>query len=431
MPRASVEYVPRPYVRPAYEPDNRTLMDLMRLANASRSESIGRQGAVRAQGFINLGNLISGALSSYRQDQDRDKALAIKQQEGDRDEAFRRDQLASVEADRVERRQMAEQAAKEKSQADAYRRGGQIADTVEYGPLDESQVDDVMAGPAAGRARYAFGPGTSEGPELMPSPSQQRGIQTEQAIKSMGGMIGPNGQVIMPPKVEAPPTPESRLSGEDLLAYLASQGNQGAIKALQVKRSQRPSLAPSEKNPIAVMGDDGQPVYMLPNQAVGRRPASNREQGRPVTSGDANRVADLNTSMDDLKVLTEVLSGVSGSTGTSAKVGAMLPNWVTELTGRGTSAKQKQATIDRVKQVIGKALEGGVLRKEDEQKYEKILPTIYDPPPIVTSKLQGLESALSQRKSVLVDALKDAGYDTAAYEARQGGKQADPLGIRK
>lgn len=168
---------------------------------------------------------------------------------------------------------------------------------------------------------------------------------------------------------------------------------------------------------MAVIGDDGQPVYLPRSQAVGRRPASSREQGRPVVSGDANRIADFDTSLDDLNDLTGAI-GRKGATGASAKVGAAVPNFVTEWTGFGADAKKKQAVIDRVKQVIGKALEGGVLRKEDEYKYEKILPTIGDPPDLVQTKMTGLYGAIQQRRQTLLDSLSDAGYDVAKYSAR-------------
>lgn len=180
------------------------------------------------------------------------------------------------------------------------------------------------------------------------------------------------------------------------------------------------AAAPAQpRNPIAVMGPDGQPVLVDPSEAVGKRPANMREQGRNVTSGDAGRVAEFDTSLDDVAVLRETISGL-GATGTVAKVGASLPNWATELTG-WTGPKKKQAVIDRVKQVIGKALEGGVLRKEDEYKYEKILPTIADADDVVQTKLDGLESALRQRRQRFLDSLEDANYDVSRYNARGEG----------
>lgn len=217
---------------------------------------------------------------------------------------------------------------------------------------------------------------------------------------------------------EPPAEPEKPTNPtEASLAFMAAQGNQQAAAALQKLRSLRaPQGSQTPRSPIWVVGADGQFQDLAGVAPPGSKPANTREQGRPVVSGDANRIADLDTSLNDLDVLTNT---VTGSTGTSAKIGTMLPNWVTELTGRGSSAKQKQASIDRVKQVIGKALEGGVLRKEDESKYEKILPTIYDPPDVVTSKLKGLQEALTLRRQTTLDALADAGYDVSRFNERQ------------
>jgi hypothetical protein len=188
----------------------------------------------------------------------------------------------------------------------------------------------------------------------------------------------------------------------------------------------RPGAPKADTEPLmAVVGDDGQPVYLPRSQAVGRRPASDREQGRPVTSGDARRIAELDTSLDDLAVLRGTVAK-SGATGTSARIGAALPNVITEWTGVGADAKSKQAVIDRVKQVIGKALEGGVLRKEDEYKYTKILPTIGDVPEVVEAKLAGLEQAITLRRQRELEARADAGYDVSRFEARERG--AGPRG---
>jgi hypothetical protein len=169
---------------------------------------------------------------------------------------------------------------------------------------------------------------------------------------------------------------------------------------------------------VAIIGPDGKAVLVPRSQATGKTPASSRDQGRQVTSGDSNKIADYSTSLDDVAVLSSVVTA-TGDTGTLAKIQAKAPNWVTEITGGwGAAAKSRQAVIDRVKQVIGKALEGGVLRKEDEYKYEKILPTIGDVKSVVTTKLQGLEAAIKQRRQTLVDTLEDSGYDVTKHRAR-------------
>jgi len=61
-----------------------------------------------------------------------------------------------------------------------------------------------------------------------------------------------------------------------------------------------------------------------------------------------------------------------------------------------SEARQVQADIDRVRQTVGKALEGGVLRKEDEEKYKKILATITDTPTTALYKIDALISSITR-----------------------------------
>jgi hypothetical protein len=166
----------------------------------------------------------------------------------------------------------------------------------------------------------------------------------------------------------------------------------------------------------------------------GDQPASTREQGRPVVAGQLEDLSDFDTALDDVSTLRGALSG-PGSTGAQSQLGALVPNVITEMTGIGAKAKQRQATIDRVKQVIGKTLEGGVLRKEDEEKYKKILPTIGDPDNVVKAKLDGLEAAIKKRKMRRLDALEDSGYDVSKFRNREpqptatgGFNVSDPYG---
>jgi hypothetical protein len=62
-----------------------------------------------------------------------------------------------------------------------------------------------------------------------------------------------------------------------------------------------------------------------------------------------------------------------------------------------TSAQNLQASIATAKQIVGKALEGGVLRAEDEKKYAKILPTINDTDQVAQYKIQQLVGLIGSR----------------------------------
>ncbi len=168
---------------------------------------------------------------------------------------------------------------------------------------------------------------------------------------------------------------------------------------------------------VAVMGPDGKPVLVRRSQAEGQRPASFREQGRPVTSGDANRLSETNKAIKQ----ADDLAAKIGTTGAGSALGAWVPNFVTESTGFGADSKGRQATIDLVKQIIGKTFEGGVLRAEDEKKYDKILPRIGDPPSVAKTKIENLKSTLHDWRTSHLEALEDAGYDTSKFLEREQG----------
>ena len=242
--------------------------------------------------------------------------------------------------------------------------------------------------------------------------------------------------------------PDSR-SLEVQLAEANASGDQAKARAIlksigDAAKAGRAPVVPREDNEplVPVIGADGQPVLMRRSQAEGRKPASNREQGRPVTSGDAGRLAELDNSIDLAgKLLNEM------KTGTDAWLGTKVPDWLTQATGLGAESKAQNGMIKLAKQIIGKALEGGVLRKEDESKYSDILAKIEDPPEVANAKMQGLFERVKQKREFELNAREDAGYDVSKFRQRQGGgtqegpkppprtpvpdSGKDPLGIRK
>lgn len=67
------------------------------------------------------------------------------------------------------------------------------------------------------------------------------------------------------------------------------------------------------------------------------------------------------------------------------------------------------------KQVIGKGLEGGVLRKEDEAKYEKILPRLSDPINIRKKKAEQLRQMLVNKYNTDLETLGQGGVDVSKF----------------
>jgi hypothetical protein len=79
-------------------------------------------------------------------------------------------------------------------------------------------------------------------------------------------------------------------------------------------------------------------------------------------------------------------------------------------------AQAVQSEINTARQVIGKFLEGGVLRKEDESKYEKILATLNDTDVSAMDKLTIVRKMIEDRQNANVSALKAQGYDVSGID---------------
>lgn len=92
---------------------------------------------------------------------------------------------------------------------------------------------------------------------------------------------------------------------------------------------------------------------------------------------------------------------------------------------------EKSSTIDAqmraAAQSFGKYMEGGVLRKEDEDKYRKMFPSLSDTPEVARNKLAIVDRLLSSRQGSNIAALKTSGYDVSGVD--QGLSVPDAPGI--
>ena len=75
-------------------------------------------------------------------------------------------------------------------------------------------------------------------------------------------------------------------------------------------------------------------------------------------------------------------------------------------------AKTLDAQLRTASQTVGKYMEGGVLRKEDEEKYRKMLPQLSDTPDVAKNKLQLVSKMLTDKYNADSGALSKSGYDT-------------------
>lgn len=354
MPPPPTPYTPVPYVRDMDVPDTIPLMRLMQMAAEQKQRALLQQGQSKAEGRMQLGALIANALGGFRQEREErslmDQQRAYAEQKLMQDEQFRRDQLASVNEEREANRALREDAQRRQEALDAERRGALVAEEVGFGPMNESQLTDVLRSPAAGRARYHFGPGTAEGPELLPTKEQAELEAFKQDIAARGGTVGPTGQAVLPPREPVEPNPT-----EASLALLAAQGNQGAIRALEIIRQQRPPQAPpAEPALVPIVGPDGKTRYGTRQDARGTLVPSGSEK---PSSGVQKRVLNFFNRAEQADRDLEALEPEIQQMGAMAQGRmAWAPNLAQTPTGRQYTAAQRAFTEARLRKDSGASI---------------------------------------------------------------------------
>lgn len=118
-------------------------------------------------------------------------------------------------------------------------------------------------------------------------------------------------------------------------------------------------------------------------------PAGSSKMGEAAV----DNVAQINQGLSQLDSLESSLEakqdwlGIGGALANVPGVGNLIQRF-------DATPASLEAEIAMARQIIGKAMEGGVLRKEDEAKYAKMLPTIVDTLPVAKAKLAHVRSQL-------------------------------------
>lgn len=115
------------------------------------------------------------------------------------------------------------------------------------------------------------------------------------------------------------------------------------------------------------------------------------QQGAGLNNATANTITDATSAVTALKGLSQSLGSNSGDVGPFAGLKTLNPY--------DTGARTLQSQIDTTRQIVGKFLEGGVLRKEDEAKYKKILPTARDTQEVAQQKIAQVMQLVQSRSS--------------------------------
>ena len=127
--------------------------------------------------------------------------------------------------------------------------------------------------------------------------------------------------------------------------------------------------------------------------------------GRGLTTGAAENLSGTYQGIGQMKDLKDVINKLPGRITTPgiAQAAALNP--------LDTDAQAFNQYVKTYKQVIGKGLEGGVLRKEDEYKYDQIIPKMGDTKAVLMKKANQLQNMLESKYNTDLDFYAKSGYN--------------------
>jgi len=131
--------------------------------------------------------------------------------------------------------------------------------------------------------------------------------------------------------------------------------------------------------------------------------------GRPLPAGNADTLA------QGKQLSTGVLGGLDTLVDDNKKMFGPISGAIHSVNPYDKKGQEIDAELRRARQSIGSYLEGGVLRKEDEIKYEKMLPKLNDLPEVAKEKLKGIQALLINKQKEYLSSYENAGFDVSKY----------------
>lgn len=213
-----------------------------------------------------------------------------------------------------------------------------------------------------------------------------------------------------------------------------SQGILDKAKLLAASKDYNLSTAPV-KGAIEYRTEDGSPIYLtakndlsqliqgidlknklvdnknktLEGQLKGIELANKQKeqtQGKPLTATEMDK-------HNEGAAIPSVLSSLGNTIENNKDIIGPLKGTFGSIDKYDTRAQTIQSQMKATAQMVGKYLEGGVLRKEDEAKYEKMLPQLTDTPDVAKNKLSIVSNILMNRYNQNISNLEKQGFNTS------------------
>lgn len=161
------------------------------------------------------------------------------------------------------------------------------------------------------------------------------------------------------------------------------------------------------------------------------RLSANTALNRLVNDTNKRLPADKVLGVNEGKNAINMLNDLSGTINENKAIFGPVSGNLASINPYNETGATINSQMKIASQSIGKFLEGGVLRKEDEDKYRKMLPQLSDTPEVSKNKLQLVDRMLKNKLAADIKALNDSGYDATGLMGGVSDAPGLPSVIRK
>ena len=183
-----------------------------------------------------------------------------------------------------------------------------------------------------------------------------------------------------------------------------SQSKEGIENRLKVAQIGKAEAEARAAGPMAQLEVDYKKSQIAKNNADAKK-----------EGGPKQLPADKVLIVSEGQRLPTMLEDIKATIGSNKDAFGPISGRLSSMNPYNERSSTMDAQLRAASQSFGRFMEGGVLRKEDEDKYRKMFPTLSDTPEVAANKLTIVDRLLKQKQAADVEALGASGYDTAAF----------------
>lgn len=208
-------------------------------------------------------------------------------------------------------------------------------------------------------------------------------------------------------------------SNKDFYSQMAASGAAKPKNVLERQKMIQDYMAKKYGLDIQGREADARLAQLKADQEYKKEDLALKRQELGIKSASANEPKQLPAAqiaqLKEGETIPSTLQNLSGLIKEKSDLFGPVTGRILENNPYSKEGQLTRAQLKTASQQVGRFLEGGVLRKEDEAKYEQMLPKLSDTPEVAEGKLKLVYDMVSKKQEDLMKGVAGQKYSTAGF----------------